>query len=91
MSDFVPELTTCHYCRSTNTVMGETGRGDDEPESLCRDCGKWFSPLDHPAGCFYGSFAGAYPDVWHVVRGSGCDLPHGDEIVWLAPKEDTDD
>jgi len=80
-------LTTCHHCRSTNTVWGQPEGRD---ESLCRDCGQWFTPLDHPLGCFYGSFAGAYPDVWHVVRGNGCDLPHGDEVAYFGaadPKE----
>lgn len=41
--------------------------------------------LDHPAGCFYGSFIGAYPDAWHIPYGVECELDHGDEPIHLLP------
>lgn len=44
---------------------------------------------DHPAGCFYGSFAGAYPDKWHIPAGADCPLNHGPDPILLAAAEDT--
>jgi hypothetical protein len=39
--------------------------------------------LDHPQGCFYGSFLGAYPDRWHIPFDSNCPLDHGDDPIRL--------
>lgn len=75
----VPELTTCHYCGSTNTVAGEPG---GRFESKCRNCGEWFPTLEHPNGCFYGSFGG-YSDRWHIPKNVICNLPHGDDAIFL--------
>lgn len=77
MEEVVAELTTCHHCKGTNTVQ-------NDEEMYCRDCGNWSPVLDHPAGCFYGSFVGAYPDAWHIPKDSKCDLPHGDDAIYLG-------
>jgi hypothetical protein len=74
--EVVPELTTCHRCRSTNTVQNDT-------EMMCRDCGEWSSVCDHPSGCFYGTFGG-YFDAWHIPKGSACGLPHGEDAIHLV-------
>lgn len=42
-------------------------------------------PHEHPAGCFYGSFAEAYPDAWHIPHDSGCRLDHGENPIQLEP------
>jgi hypothetical protein len=40
-------------------------------------------PSTHPAGCFYGSFAEAYPDKWHIPYGVECGLDHGIDPIQL--------
>ena len=40
-------------------------------------------PHEHPAGCFYGSFADAYPDAWHIPHGVECRLDHGTSPIHL--------
>lgn len=39
--------------------------------------------MDHPAGCFWGSFMGAYQDRWHIPYGVDCPLDHGDDPIRL--------
>jgi hypothetical protein len=46
------------------------------------------SPIDHPAGCFYGSFAGAYSDRWHIPQGVECGLDHGEDPMRLGADAD---
>lgn len=41
-------------------------------------------PHEHPAGCFYGSFAEAYPDAWHIPQGVECELDHGENPIRLG-------
>lgn len=43
-------------------------------------------PEDHPAGCFFGSFAGAYSDRWHIPAGVDCPLDHGTDPIRLEGK-----
>lgn len=44
------------------------------------------SPADHPAGCFYGSFAEAYDEAWHIPAGVECGLDHGAKPIRLGGK-----
>jgi hypothetical protein len=45
----------------------------------------WKRVGDHPAGCFYGSFAEAYPDNWHIPWNVDCPLDHGPDPIKLQP------
>lgn len=47
--------------------------------------------MDHPAGCFYGSFAEAYPDAWHIPHSADCGLPHGPSPIQLGTPGEADD
>lgn len=44
--------------------------------------------MDHPAGCFYGSFANAYPDIWHIPWNADCPFDHGEDATRLLPPRD---
>lgn len=39
-------------------------------------------PVDHPDGCFFGTFGG-YPEAWHIPAGSKCRLDHGEKPIQL--------
>ena len=44
---------------------------------------------EHTAGCFYGSFLGAYSDRWHIPSGVECSLDHGDNPIRLEIPNDS--